>query len=235
MLPLTDDAPCRTFPFVTWLLIAANTALFGCHVFGWGLASRTVYLELGFIPYEWFHGVDIAPANRLPVPLTVFSAMFLHGGWLHLLSNMLYLGIFGDNVEDRLGHARFLGFYLLCGVVAALVHGGVHWESRVPLVGASGAIAGILGAYLYFFPQARIRTLLVVFVFVKVLRIPALVVLIYWVCLQVVSGLAELDGGGTGVAWFAHLGGFACGLGVAVALRTRRPRKTARRRHASVS
>jgi membrane associated rhomboid family serine protease len=152
--------------------------------------------------------------------------MFLHGGWLHLLGNMWFLWIFGDNLEDQLGHFRFLVFYLTCGVVAALCQASLTLASRVPSVGASGAIAGVMGGYLLFFPGARVLTL-VPFFFLFTVEIPAYVMLFYWIAVQVISGLtsvgnASLQAQG-GVAWWAHVGGFVCGL-VLVKMMGRRPR-----------
>jgi membrane associated rhomboid family serine protease len=159
----------------------------------------------------------------LPAPLTVISAMFLHGGWLHLLGNMLYLWIFGDNVEDRLGHARYLVFYLACGVIAALVHAAVFAQSRVPCVGASGAISGVLVAYLIFFPTARVSTLFVIFIFIKVVRLPAVLLLGVWIVLQILGGMQSLSAAAGGVAWFAHIGGL--GAGALLSMIMRPPRR----------
>jgi membrane associated rhomboid family serine protease len=156
--------------------------------------------------------------------------MFMHGGWLHLLSNMLYLWIFGDNVEDVLGHLRYLLFYLLCGITAALTHGFLNLGSRVPVVGASGAIAGVLGAYMFLFPKARIRTLLILFVFIQVVNIPATILLGYWILIQILSGITELGSQATsGIAWFAHVGGFAAGFLLILTMKKRKGRRYSRR------
>ena len=212
MLPLKDDNPSRTVPFVNWLLIVANLLVFGYQYYYWPQGPAHLIESYGVIPYELFHFADIGPRTPIPAPLTVLTAMFIHGGWLHLLGNMLYLWIFGDNIEDRLGHGRYLLFYLGCGMIAALVHGFLFSESRVPCVGASGAIAGVLAAYLLFYPKARVSTLFVFFVFFRVVRLPAAVLLIIWVGLQVASGITELSARAGGVAWFAHIGGFGGGL-----------------------
>jgi len=223
MIPLKNENPSRTIPFINILLIMANIFIFGWQLYSLIQESTPLYLRLGFIPYEFSHFKDIAPHNLVPFPLTIFTAMFLHGGWLHLLGNMLYLWIFGDNVEDRLGHVRYLLFYLLCGISATLLHGFMDLGSHVPVIGASGAIAGVLGAYMVLFPTARIKTLVILFVFIRLIRIPAVILLGYWILIQVLSAMAEygkISGGG--IAWFAHIGGFAAGLVLVMAMRKRR-------------
>ena len=148
---------------------------------------------------------------------TLVTSMFLHGSWLHMLGNMLFLWVFGRNLEDDIGSARFLGFYLVCGLVAGMVHVIVNHYSRVPTIGASGAIAGVMGAYLLKFPRARIVTLVPVFVFVTTMEIPVTLLMVYWFAIQFFSGLgslAEADYTGGGVAWFAHIGGFLAGMGM---------------------
>jgi len=177
------------------------------------VATRSIIFKLGFIPYELSHFVDVNPKNLVPIPLTIFTAMFMHGGWLHLLSNMLYLWIFGDNIEDVLGHVKYLFFYVMCGIAATLVHGFININSQIPTLGASGAIAGVLGAYIFLFPKARIKTLVILFVFIQIVHIPAVIMLGYWFLLQVLSAYAEHGSrSGGGIAWFAHIGGFVAGL-----------------------
>jgi membrane associated rhomboid family serine protease len=149
--------------------------------------------------------------------------MFLHGGWLHLLGNMLYLYIFGDNVEDRLGHGRYLIFYLLCGMAAGSAQALLNAGSRLPMVGASGAIAGILGAYLLFFPTSRVVTLVPIFVFLQVFEVPALLYLLFWFLGQFMLGVAELHSTTGGVAFWAHVGGFVAGMVLGPTMRIRRP------------
>jgi len=221
MIPLKDENPSRTVPIVNFFFILANIVVFIYLKYNVSADNQQLFLQLGFIPYEISNLVDIYPKDLVPIPLTIFTSMFIHGGWLHLLSNMLYLWIFGDNIEDRLGHITFLFFYLLCGLFAALVHGLVHINSRVPSVGASGAIAGILGAYLLFFPKAHIKTLFIVFVFAKIIKLPAMIVLGFWIITQVLSAYAEygIHRGGGGIAWFAHVGGFISGLILAFAVK----------------
>jgi membrane associated rhomboid family serine protease len=213
MIPLRDENPSKSIPIVNTFLILANLSVFLYMFFFVPRGTEPLTSRLGFIPYEITNAVDLSPKNLVPVPLTILTAMFLHGGWLHLLSNMLYLWIFGDNVEDILGHFRYLFFYLMCGVMASLTHGFLNLNSQVPTIGASGAIAGVLGAYIVYFPAARIKTLLIVFIFVQVVSIPAIILLGYWILIQVLSGITDFGLRKTGgIAWFAHVGGFVTGL-----------------------
>ena len=166
--------------------------------------------------------MDIDPPALVLVPLTILTAMFMHGGWIHLISNMLFLWIFGDNIEDRLGHLRYLFFYIMCGIAASLFHIFTNINSQVPGLGASGAIAGVMGAYIFLFPKARIRTLVVWFIFVQIVRVPAIIMLGYWIFIQVLSALAESGSRtGGGIAWFAHIGGFVTGFFVIIMMRKR--------------
>jgi membrane associated rhomboid family serine protease len=185
------------------------------------------------VPYEITNRVDIPPEIGLPVWTTIFTSMFLHSGWLHIGSNMLYLWIFGDNVEDTMGHIPFLLFYLICGVGAALLHTAVHTQSTVPMIGASGALSGVLAAYLILFPRRSVRVLIFLGIFVTVVALPALLVIGFWVVLQFISGIAAFGPRAEqteGVAYFAHIGGFLAG-GL-ILLVWRRPRAIARRRAA---
>jgi membrane associated rhomboid family serine protease len=223
MIPLRDENPSNIIPIVNICLIFANLSVFIYQNFFVLGGAEPLFLRLGFIPYELTHAVDLAPKNLAPVPLTIIISMFMHGGWLHLLGNMLYLWIFGDNVEDKLGHLKYLFFYLMCGVSASLTHGFVNFSSKVPTIGASGAVAGVLGAYVFLFPTARVRTLLILFVFVQVVSIPAVILLGYWVLIQVLSGITELGSGRTsGIAWFAHIGGFVAGFVLITMMKKRR-------------
>jgi len=228
MLPLKDDVPSRNFPLFTVLLIAANVATFlyqvslemGASGAAHGAATGFV-TEFGAVPCRL---TGFCPASDGPAPvLTIFTSMFMHGGLIHIAGNMLYLWIFGDNVEDALGHFRFITLYLLSGVGAALTQIFMSPESRIPMVGASGAISGVLGAYLFLYPRARVLTLLMfgfVFLFVHV---PAVIVLGFWIVVQIFSGLISYGAGGEegGVAWFAHIGGFAAGVLVLFLLKLR--------------
>ena len=212
MLPLRDDIPSYRKPVVTVSLIIINILVFFYQI-AQGQYFNHFIFQYGAIPYELVHLEELTPELASPIPLTLFSSMFMHGGLFHLGGNMLYLWIFGDNVEDKLGHFRFFFFYIISGSVAALVHILTSPNSQVPMVGASGAIAGVLGAYFLRFPKARIWTLVFFGFFARVVRIPALFVLGFWFILQLLYGLPSLGSPVTGgVAWFAHIGGFLAGI-----------------------
>ncbi|HUE23626.1 MAG TPA: rhomboid family intramembrane serine protease [Bryobacteraceae bacterium] len=202
MFPLKDTQPSYTRPVVTLALIAVNLLVF---VFEYSLGSPTLnaFIEYyGLVP-------DHFQVSR------VFTSMFLHGGWLHVLLNMWFLWIFGDNIEDLLGHAKYLVFYLLCGAVAGLGQVIANPYSTVPMVGASGAIAGVMGAYLIKFPRARILTLVFVVFFITTIEIPAPIMLVYWFVTQLFSGfgsIAQTHISQGGTAFFAHIGGFVAGI-----------------------
>jgi len=218
MIPLRDYRPSGSFPIVTVSLIVINAIVF---VYQLLLESKPVpfysvsYGDLfiyrwGAVPREIMHGVDLQPYIPVPIWLTLITSMFLHGGFLHIAGNMLYLWIFGDNVEDAMGHLRFLLFYLLSGIAAALAQVMTNPDSAIPMVGASGAIAGVLGAYLLLYPYGRVLTLMFFFYFVRMVEVPAIVLLGLWFFLQLANAsLGQLAGGG--VAWFAHIGGFLAG------------------------
>jgi membrane associated rhomboid family serine protease len=213
LLPFRDHLPRHTRPWVTLALIAANLAAFAYEL-SLGAALEGFLRDYGVIPArlvgEWNAGARGA-AELTPV----LTAMFLHGGWLHLILNLWFLWIFGDNVEDRIGHARYLALYLVAGVAATLAHVIANPASTLPTVGASGAIAGVLGAYFLAYPRARVTTLVPIFVFIHVAVLPAWVVLGMWFALQFLSGalsLAATQASAGGVAWWAHIGGFAAGL-----------------------
>lgn len=209
MIPLKDDIPSRTFPFVTIALIAANAAVF-FYELSLGPRAERFLFAYGAIPYNLTHPVRTTGA-QIPIVLSLFTSMFLHGGLLHVGGNMLYLWIFGDNIEDVTGHFRFIVFYLVCGVAAAYSHALFDAHSRVPMIGASGAISGVLGAYLLLFPRARVLTLVPIFVFIRIMQIPAVFVLGLWILVQFLNGLVGPREVG-GVAWFAHIGGFLTGM-----------------------
>ncbi len=203
-IPLRDENPTRRFPIVTVTLIALNILIFFYQVFSpQGLEYHV--LRMGAIPYEITHFTTVTFFPRISPPLTLLTSMFIHGGILHLFGNMLYLWIFGNNIEDFLGPLRFILFYLISGLGASLIHIAFHPSSQVPMVGASGAIAGVLGAYFLLYPGARVLTL----VFIWILPVPAFIILGLWFVAQVVN-----VGIGGGVAWFAHIGGFLIGLGL---------------------
>ena len=225
MLPLSDHIPRRTVPVITMLIIIVNVI-----VFLWELQLgpdlQQAIFQVAFIPARfWLPGSLFANLE------TIFISMFLHGGFLHVGSNMLYLWIFGDNIEDRLGHVRYAVFYLLCGFIAALTHAFANPSSTLPAIGASGAIAGVLGAYLILFPRARVTTLIPIFVFIMIRELPAVLLLGFWFVLQLFSGVGSLgvrdaqDMGG--VAYFAHIGGFVAGMILIVLMGGMRRRRVA--------
>lgn len=206
MIPLRDTLRSRRFPLVNWLMILVNAAAF--------------YYELRIGPSALNGFIDtwgLVPARFWTQPqtswITLFSAMFLHGGWLHIVSNMWVLFIFGDNVEDRMGSGGYLVFYLLSGVAAGLLQAFLLPDSPVPMIGASGAIAGVLGAYLVLFPRARILSLVPILFIFTLIEIPAPIFLIFWFGTQLFSGFLSLNGAsGSGIAWWAHIGGFIFGM-----------------------
>ena len=229
MLPLKDDVRTRSFPAVSVSLIAVNAVIYLYEFFLWFEPPTPGRLPLGEQLYAQFvaeFGLipcrfgDVCPMNLetalagAPAPtLTIFTSMFVHGGLLHVGGNMLYLWIFGKNVEDSMGHGRFVAFYLVCGLAAAAAQYLQNPASAIPMVGASGAVSGTLGAYLLLHPHARIWTLVAFGFFVRVIPVPALVVLGFWVVLQFANGVFTFGRGDTGgVAFLAHLGGFVAGL-----------------------
>ena len=209
MIPLRDTIPSRTFPVVNFTIIAANVLVF-FYELSLGSRFEAFLYSYGLVPRDF-------------VLASLVTSMFLHGGWLHLLGNMLYLYIFGDNVEDRLGHVRYLVFYLLCGVAAGAAQAWTSPHSGLPMVGASGAIAGVSGAYFLFFPTSRVVTLVPIFIFLQVVEVPAVFFLAIWFIWQFLSGVATLGerSGMGGVAFWAHVGGFLAGMILAPALRQR--------------
>ena len=210
MIPLRDLNPTRTTPVVNYLIIALNVLAFLWEL-SFGSNIDRVLFNVAFIPARFW-----IPGYLVPNLVTIFVSMFLHGGFMHIASNMLYLWIFGDNIEDRLGHGRYLIFYLVCGFGATLSHAFFNASSRVPSIGASGAIAGVLGAYLILYPRAKVTTLIPIFVIVTVRDIPAVFLLGFWFVLQLFSGVGSLGATGAeqsgGVAYFAHIGGFVLGM-----------------------
>jgi membrane associated rhomboid family serine protease len=201
MIPLRDVIPSRTVPVVTIGLIAANALVFLFQLSLPDRSLRALFYTYGLVPaaFAW---------------PTLFTSMFLHAGWLHIIANMWFLWIFGDNVEDRMGHGRYLVFYLLCGVAAALGQSVIDPESSKPMVGASGAIAGVMGAYFVLYPRSRILTLLPIFFFIQIVEVPAVVFLGLWFAFQLFSGVGSVAAHSQvgGVAVWAHVAGFVFGL-----------------------
>ena len=225
MIPLHDDIPTRRFPVATVVLIALNVAVFAFQLTlpRYGLTVEGFFLRAGLVPYEVVNRVDVPPDGLVPLWATVFTSMFIHGGWLHIIFNMLYLWIFGNNVEDNMGRARFVAFYLLCGIAAAAAQVVARPESLVPMIGASGAISGVLGAYLLLFPRARVLTVIMLVIFFPIVMLPAWTLLLAWFALNLVEAATTI-GAETGVAYFAHVGGFAAGLVLVWLFARRRPR-----------
>jgi membrane associated rhomboid family serine protease len=202
MIPLRDTQRSYSPPVVTVLIIVFNAVAF--------------FYELSLDPFSRNHLISVygVVPDHLSY-LSLVASMFLHGGWMHIIGNMWFLWIFGDNVEDILGHGSYLLFYLLCGVAAALTHVMVNPDSHLPTIGASGAIAGVMGAYLIKFPRSRVLTLVPIFFFLTTYELPAAVVLVYWFIIQLFSGFGSVAYSHTsqaGTAWFAHLGGFIAGI-----------------------
>ncbi|HEY9094028.1 MAG TPA: rhomboid family intramembrane serine protease [Candidatus Cryosericum sp.] len=222
MVPIRDDAPSRTFPLVTFLLILANGLVWMWELsLGGGTALDTFFYRYGFIP-GILTGAQPIPSWALsPYVLTILTSMFVHGSWSHILGNMLFLWIFGNNVEDYLGHARYLLFYLAGGIVAALVQLLSGPGSDVPTIGASGAIAAVMGAYFFVYPTARVQVL-VFFIFITTIHVPAWIFLGVWFLMQLFEGTY---GAAQGVAVWAHVGGFLFGLMIAWIDRTRQRRR----------
>jgi len=210
VIPLKDDLAASRPPLLTVALIAANVAAF---LWQWLVAGMEAsVLRGGLIPYEVLTLQDIGPPDIVPPPLTVLTSMFLHGSFPHIAGNMLFLWIFGNNVEDALGHLRFLAFYLLSGVAAAAAQTAVglaSGELQIPMVGASGAISGVLAGYFLMFPRARILTLVPIFIFIRLIYIPAAIFIGIWFLLQLLGAALGVTGG---VAFMAHVGGFVAGL-----------------------
>jgi membrane associated rhomboid family serine protease len=233
MIPVRDSTRSESYPFVTKAIITANVI-----VFLWELSRGRLlpeaFLRYAIIPARYTHPREAAEIfgpfpNMVAAMLPFLTSMFLHGGWLHLIGNMWMLWIFGNNLEDRLGHGRYLLFYLAGGLVAGLVHVFTNHASGVPTLGASGAIAAVMGGYFRFFPRARIETIIPPFFFGPTLVLPAVVFLGFWFLLQFFNGALSLGAGPRGVggvAWWAHIGGFAFGL---LACRVVRQRRQTRR------
>jgi membrane associated rhomboid family serine protease len=245
LLPIGDDNTARTTaPVITWTIIAINVVVF-IFLQGAGTTRSGEAFTYGYsaIPYEITHGVDLttpvlmneAAARRAqavpqapgpsPIWLTLLTAMFMHGGIAHIAGNMLYLWIFGDNIEDNFGHAKFLIFYLFAGLVASVAQIALDPNSVIPTLGASGAIAGVLGAYIVMFPHNRVRAILPLGFLWTTVEVPAIVIIGFWIVIQIFSQYTStFEHSSGGVAYMAHIGGFACGVILAFLFRRRRPR-----------
>ena len=206
-IPIKDENPTRNKPVVTFALIIINCLVYLYSMTKSAQGFQIFTFQYGLIPYEIVHLSELTPQISSPILLTPFTSMFMHGGFMHLAGNMLYLWIFGNNIEDHLGHVRFLLFYLLTGIIAAVTHTVIFSGSLVPMVGASGAISGVLGAYAITYPKARVVVMIWLLIIIKFVRIPAFIVLGLWFLFQINGGFGSFTGEDQGIAWFAHIGG----------------------------
>ncbi|MFL5701050.1 MAG: rhomboid family intramembrane serine protease [Ktedonobacteraceae bacterium] len=230
MIPIKDyPGPRRRMPWMTWAIIAVNVIVFLYEV-SLGPNAAAFMFAYSVVPVALTHGIPQTALLKTSIPfqtpnpvyLTIITSMFLHAGWLHIGGNMLFLYIFGDNVEDRMGHFPYLVFYLFCGVIASIAQVAVDPNSSIPSLGASGAIAGVLAAYLVLFPWAKVRTIIFIFIFFTIVTLPAIVLIGLWFLLQFFDGVASLGSAQQamgGVAYFAHVGGFVTGLVITLILR----------------
>ena len=231
MIPLRDDNPTTIKPLVTIGFIVLCSLVFLWQLSLGANGFRAAVMSLGVIPATLFGDKNLPPELALvPPTMTVLTSQFLHGSWMHLIGNMLYLWIFGNNVEDAMGHARFAIFYLLCGIVAALAQALPNPDSTLPMIGASGAISGVLGAYLLLFPHARVLVLIPLGFYSRLVPLPAMVVLGFWFVLQLISS-ALADPRAGGVAFGAHIGGFIAGMVLLPIFKHRHVRLFAPSRH----
>ncbi len=220
MFPLSDDNPRQTTPVVTWGIIGICIVVFLWQL-SLGSAGDAAYYGYGLVPARLTGYAELPPQiASVPAWATVLTSMFMHGGLVHIGGNMLYLWVFGDNVEDSMGHGRFAAFYLVCGVIAALTQTLIAPASEVPVIGASGAIAGVLGAYIVLSPRATVRTLVFLGIIFWIVRIPAVYLLGFWFLLQFLTAAGSTAGDG-GVAVWAHVGGFIAGVILVLVFRRR--------------
>lgn len=230
MIPIRDDNPTQSFPLITVSLIIINFIVYAYEV-SLGRELADFFARYGVTPYYLLHSGDDLPSPVAAPGLTLLTSLFIHGGFLHVGGNMLYLWIFGNNIEDIMGKPRFIAFYFLAGLAATFLQVAVSPHSKIPTVGASGAIAGVLGAYLLRFPRARVLTLVPFGFFMQMMYIPAAMVLGFWFILQIINGAVSVAVKAQGgVAWFAHVGGFLTGLALVNLLALRRARARQRRR-----
>jgi len=233
MIPIRDDTPRFSTPYVTYFLIALNAVIF---LFEWSMGLQNqrelnaLIFQFGVVPRHITAALGGSPqVNLLQAFIPIFTSMFLHGSWLHIIGNMWVLWIFGDNIEDYLGHFTYLLFYLVCGFAASVAHILLNLNSRVPSVGASGAIAGIMGAYFVLYPRARVLTIVPLIIFFTFWWLPAWIVLGYWFLVQFLSGaatsIAVTSQSGGGIAFWAHVGGFIAGI-LLIKLLPQRPHRS---------
>ena len=213
MIPLKDNTKTSKFPIVNTAFIVLNILLFIYEM--WITSDLQLFLyQYGLVPYIITTDLEIGIFHRV---YPFFTSMFLHSGWFHIIGNMLFLYIFGDNIEERMGHIKYFMFYILTGLIAALIQFVTNIKSPVPIIGASGAISGVIGAYFLFYPKAKILTIVPILFFIRLIYIPATVFIVIWFCFQFIGGIGSLNRGSDigGVAFWAHLGGFLAGLVVA--------------------
>jgi membrane associated rhomboid family serine protease len=213
MIPIRDKNPSSTFPYVTIGIIVVNVLIF-LYELSLDSGLGVFVMKYGVVPLRVSHYSQVPDLTFISTFLPFISSMFLHGGFVHLIGNMWFLWIFGDNIEDKLGHFKYLGFYILCGIIASSVHVFFNSQSEIPCIGASGAIAAVLGAYMVTFPRARVVTIVPLFIFIQVIELPAVVVLGFWFVIQFFNGAISItaSASGAGVAWWAHIGGFVSGI-----------------------
>jgi len=218
MIPLKDDNPTRTVPYVNYGIIALNVLIFGYMLTLVPQENERFVQHYSVVPSVFFSRAGL---ERPAYYLNIISSMFLHGGLFHLGGNMLFLWVFGDNIEDYLGHARYILFYLLCGTASVVAQGVMSSGSDLPMLGASGAISGVLGAYILLYPRAGVWTFFFFIFFFQVIKVPAVFILGLWIVLQFINGFFSISSGVGGVAWFAHIGGFFSGVVLILLLKRR--------------
>ncbi|MDP6924264.1 MAG: rhomboid family intramembrane serine protease [Candidatus Scalindua sp.] len=231
MIPIRDRNSSGTFPYVTIGIIIINVFIF---LYELSLGSDlTIFVyQYGVVPVKATHYFQAPDSTLIDTFFPFLSSTFLHAGFIHLIGNMWFLWIFGDNIEDRLGHIKYLCFYILCGAIASSVHVFFNSESQIPCIGASGAIAAVLGAYMVTFPRARVTTIIPIFIFIQIIELPAVIVLGFWILIQFFSGTASSTASASGgVAWWAHVGGFVSGIILFYIIRILFVRKPVRRRY----
>ncbi len=221
MIPLKDDIVSRKKPIITYLILGLNILVY-LYEFALGPGKNEFIWSFGAVPYDIFHPISLDGGFSLEPYLRIFFSMFIHANFMQIMGNMVFLWVFSDNVEDRLGHLKFLIFYLICGIAGAMLHSITSPNSRIPMVGASGAISGVLGAYVLFYPRARILALIPFGFFIRITYLPSLLFIVIWFLYQFFLGIVSIGAQGGGVAYFAHIGGFIAGLLLALPLKSKK-------------
>ena len=232
MIPIRDRNPSGTFPYVTIGIIVVNVFIF-LYELSLGSDLGPFLHRYGVVPIKITHDYRSSDLSLIDTFFPFLSSTFLHGGFIHLIGNMWFLWIFGDNIEDKLGHVKYLCFYILCGTTASSAHVFFNSQSELPCIGASGAIAAVLGAYMVTFPRAKVTTIVPIFFFIQIIELPAVVVIGFWILIQFFSGAVSLTAStsGGGIAWWAHVGGFVSGIILFYTIRILFARKPMRRRY----